>query len=510
LETSICWLIFYGLYLVIFKELTFFSVNRFYLLLTFLVGLIAPSITIPLETAQEYVFIGTQLPEIRIMAVPEHFPADAAAPAEQWSISGFLWMAYWLGVLIAAGKLALEFIKLHRLWRSAERHVEAGYTLALTQIAHFPFSFLQVLFWSKDYEPAAWDAEQIRKHERAHIRQWHSLDILIVELLAVFFWFNPLIYWYKRSLRTVHEYLADAAVLQQTSVKSYGNILLKHAQSGHSFALTHGLIPSQLKQRILMMTKTHSPKQAMLKYALALPFLVLFVLAFSFQTTFADEQEANTTFPEVTTDSIPDQVYKVAEVMPEFPGCEDADVSVKCAQQKLLEFIFSNIKYPTDAKEAGAEGTCVVSFIVDKDGRILKPEIKKSVFPSIDAEVLRIVQAMPNWVPGRQDGEKVAVAFTLPVKFKLDTDEKPAATDKYDVFPLFYGCNQKSADQNAQQACSKKALLEYMISELKYPESAEQKGVEGKVLVAFVIDEKGQTTNIEIKKALDPACDAEV
>jgi bla regulator protein BlaR1 len=390
-----------------------------------------------------------------------------------------------------------------------------GYTLALTKQAHFPFSFMNVLFWSRDYTPEDQDAAHIEEHELAHIRQFHSLDILLLEIPGIFFWFNPLIYWYKKSIKNVHEYLADASVLEQTSVRNYGTILLKHAQSGHHFALTHPLIPSQLKQRILMMTKTNSPKSLALKYALAVPALILFVLAFSFKTSFAEgpEQQSQIIKTEsLTTDTIPGEVFKVAEEMPRFPGCEELKIDQKeretCAQKKMLEFIYSNIKYPKEARELGIQGTAVARFIIGKDGQILAPEIIRSIHSSIDEEVLRIVDEMPDWIPGKEAGKTVNVQFNLPVKFKLDGDDKRAEAD-YDSMPLFSGCADAESKED-QMRCTKEALVDYMIDELNYPEEAKKKGIEGKVVASFLIDETGKTTNIQIKQSLGYGCDTEV
>lgn len=512
LEASLCWLFFYGLYLVLFKDLTFFSINRWYLVLTFLLGLLIPSFNIPVQTSETTgLIIGAQLPEIRITAT-NPAAANMAADASAFDLTGLLWAVYWIGVLIAVVKVGLEFFKIYRLWYSAERIEQNGYTLALTEEGHFPFSFMRTLFWSREYLPEAADAAHIEQHELAHIRQLHSLDILLVELVGIFLWFNPFIYWYKRSLKTVHEYLADAAVLQQASVRSYGNILLKHAQSGQHYALTHGLIPSQLKQRILMMTKTNSPKQSLLKYALAVPVLILFVLAFSFQATFAEgtnntEVPANTT--EIALDTIPEEVFQVVDEMPRFPGCEEAEAIEACAQKKMLEYIYSNLKYPADAREGGHQGTVVAKFVVGANGEILTIDIKRSVFPSIDAEVSRVIESMPNWVPGKQDGKNVAVEMVLPIKFKLDEDDQKRAD--VDQIPALWGtCPSGDLNLEAQQACSAKSLVEYMVAELTYPESAKKKGIEGKVLVSFVIDTNGEPTDIKILQSLDPSCDAEV
>jgi bla regulator protein BlaR1 len=517
LETTFCWLVFYGLYLVLFKDLTFFSINRFYLLATFIIGLLVPCITIPVETVQAYPFVGVELPEIRITAnQPAAIaPEITSKTSAGYSLTYFLWLVYWLGVAIAAGKFAMELFKIYRLFRQADRLDQNGYTLALTQKAHFPFSFLNVLFWSRDYTPEDQDAAHIEEHELAHIRQFHSLDILILELLGIFFWFNPLIYWYKKSIKNVHEYLADASVLEQTSVRNYGTILLKHAQSGHHFALTHPLIPSQLKQRILMMTKTNSPKSLALKYALAAPVLILFVLAFSFKTSFAEGPErlpSTQEIPALMLDTIPGKVFKVVEEMPRFAGCEDMKQDPQqlknCAQKKLFEFIFTNLTYPKEAKEAGIEGTTVVQFIVGKDGSVLAPKIIRSIHSSIDKEVLRVTNAMPNWIPGKQGGKTVNVQFNLPVKFKLDDNDKRADAD-YDEMPLFNGCADAESKED-QVRCTKESLFEYMINELNYPEEAKKKGIEGKVVATFVVDETGKIATIDIKQSLGYGCDKEV
>ena len=108
--------------------------------------------------------------------------------------------------------------------------------------------------------------------------------------------------------------------------------------------------------------------------------------------------------------------------MPKFPGCEnEGDEAAKkaCAQKKMLEFIYGNIKYPSIARENGVEGTVVVRFVIDKTGAITAPEIVRDIGAGCGAEALRIVQMMPKWNAGKQRGRPVKVQFNLPVKFKL-------------------------------------------------------------------------------------------
>jgi protein TonB len=121
-----------------------------------------------------------------------------------------------------------------------------------------------------------------------------------------------------------------------------------------------------------------------------------------------------------------EEIFKVVEQMPRFPGCEDiADEAEKkqCAQKKLLEFIYENIKYPAIARENGVEGMVVVSFVVEGNGSISAPEVVRDIGAGCGDEALRVVKLMnelnKKWIPGRQRGRPVRVQFNLPVKFQL-------------------------------------------------------------------------------------------
>lgn len=123
-----------------------------------------------------------------------------------------------------------------------------------------------------------------------------------------------------------------------------------------------------------------------------------------------------------------DKIFQVVEQMPRFPGCEDAggtDAEKKaCADKKMLEYIYKNIKYPTIARENGVEGTAVVSFVVEKDGSITDAKIIRDPGAGTGDEALRVVEKMnelpTKWTPGKQRNESVRVQFNLPVRFRLE------------------------------------------------------------------------------------------
>ena len=113
--------------------------------------------------------------------------------------------------------------------------------------------------------------------------------------------------------------------------------------------------------------------------------------------------------------------------MPRFPGCDDEGGNnaekYACAQKKLLEYVYKNVKYPAIARENGIQGGVVVQFIVEKDGSITDIRIARDIGAGCGEESLRVVESMNNmpqkWTPGKQRGKSVRVQFTLPIKFKL-------------------------------------------------------------------------------------------
>ena len=119
-----------------------------------------------------------------------------------------------------------------------------------------------------------------------------------------------------------------------------------------------------------------------------------------------------------------EEIFKVVEQMPMFPGCENSggsnDEMQACATKKMLEYIYGNIKYPAIARENGVEGTAVITFVVEKDGKITDAKIVRDPGAQTGSEALRVVQTFPKWTPGKQRGQPVRVQFNLPVKFKLE------------------------------------------------------------------------------------------
>jgi len=132
-----------------------------------------------------------------------------------------------------------------------------------------------------------------------------------------------------------------------------------------------------------------------------------------------------------------DVIYRIVDQMPRFPGCENSDkpraLKNACAKDKLISFISNKLRYPETASKEGLEGMVLASFIVDEEGNILEPEIKRDIGGGCGEEALRVVGLMPKWIPGVHEDEAVKVRFNLPIHFKLQgtVEEEADETTNY-------------------------------------------------------------------------------
>lgn len=156
--------------------------------------------------------------------------------------------------------------------------------------------------------------------------------------------------------------------------------------------------------------------------------LVTVIIACSSFAAFAQNEKQNA--PDAAKDyqpvvgvnpgPAPDKVYTSIDEMPEFPGGMPA----------LMEFLGKNIEYPAEARKEDIQGRVVVKFVVCENGTLCNEEVIRGIGGGCDQEVIRVVKAMPNWKPGKQNGKAVKVYYTLPVSFKFNEEDKPVKTEK--------------------------------------------------------------------------------
>jgi TonB family protein len=299
-----------------------------------------------------------------------------------------------------------------------------------------PFAFFKRIYLPAGMGPDSTDGSLAIAHEKAHIDGGHHLDNLIMILARIVLWFHPAIPVLHRQLRLAHELEVDSRVIQQSDPYDYASLLVKYSSGRPHFQWVSPFAQSVTEKRLhMILTQSNVMKRpAKLLFGLAL----LTGLAWF---TSCQEKSVDTLsedLPDGPKEELPfkgeamsgngdDQVYRVVEQMPLFPGCQDQKMAseelTKCAQGKMLDFIYENLKYPEDAKEEGVEGTTVVQFVVDKDGYTRDFTLARGIHPSCDEESLRVLRRMQEkairWEPGIQNGKKVHVQMTLPIRYAL-------------------------------------------------------------------------------------------
>lgn len=292
LESAFCLACFYAFYWLFLRKETFFQANRWYLLATPLLAFVIPAFRITLEK---------EAPEKAIEVVPFDLPAVVAhtqnAPltlehqlqmplqvGESWSLNiGELMTAlYGIGAVILAFLLCFRLWKLWRFIRQCRKEKQGEFTFAIASEGETPVaSFFSFVFWNN--RNMTENERLIIEHELVHARQWHSLDVLLAEALLVWQWFNPLVYLYRRSLQTVHEYIADDYVVRSTRQRyAYASLLAQQYRDRARPDLLN-TFHAQLKNRLIMLAKHPSRAIHRAKFALALPLALGLMLLFSFR-----------------------------------------------------------------------------------------------------------------------------------------------------------------------------------------------------------------------------------
>jgi TonB family protein len=420
-SNSIYSLIISGLLFLIYqltlKNLTFLIINRLYLVFIGIIPLfifIFPGIQGFSTNPGTLFFV---LPEITIQSIHQ-----IESESQHLLLSPILTWTYLLITLVFLLRFIYDCASIYRLFVHSRIIKQGGYTYALHTQPLNPFTFLGIIYLNQDSYPKE-DLEIILRHEKAHVMQFHTIDLMIAELMAIFFWFNPIQWILKRETMINHEYLADQMVLEATQIKpiQYQSIILAQSLNVPSSILNQ-LNNSLTKKRFAMMTKPKSSRIHLLRFTLILPVLYLALLAKANSPVLNQTENISAT-PEILL--LDDTTYTVVETMPLFSNG---------GEKGLLEYIAKTVKYPENAVKKGATAKVFVQFVVNKKGLIEDAKVIRSSANTLTAEheaiaydpkefeeeSLRVVRSLPLFTPGLQDGNPVNVSMILPINFKLD------------------------------------------------------------------------------------------
>ena len=469
-ESGISLGIFSTIYFLFLRKETFFRLNRFFLL-----SALSFSILLPLLRFRVYTPKAVELPEITVTpyanlleSISVYGSSVSGNIASALSTSQWVVIVYLAGILFFAIRFSIRLLQIKKIIRQGKLIKKEGIRYVLVKRKINPFSFLNFVFVSDDFESQS-EWEKIIQHELEHVRQGHSFDVLVLEILSAFQWFNPFFWMLKRAVKENHEFLADHAVITNSgNVLHYKQLLLKQVVGGQ-LAITNNFNYSLIKSRVKMMSRIKSSKIANIKLLSGVLIAVALIIVFACeQKEFVEIEKVPTghtlslqldsekirlegnpesieqlkkilaTAPNIEMETFDggdivitqksqnvdelvvvahdkeepveqEEVFFIVEEMPEFPG----------GDLELRKFIASSIKYPVVAQENGIQGKVYVSFVVKKDGSIGRARVVRGVDPSLDTEALRVVRALPKWIPGRQRGKQVAVSYTVPINFVL-------------------------------------------------------------------------------------------
>ena len=435
--------VFYMFYRLMLSKETFHRVNRIVLLVTSVVSFILPLCVITMHKTVTVAAVPTvDVGEMQAMVVEESQPL--------W-LHTLLPTLFILGMVLTLGYTLLSVLRVVVLIRNSELHPqEDGVVVCVTDRQVSPFSWMHYIVMNR--EDYAEHNEAVLAHERGHIRLRHSWDVLLVDTLTALQWFNPAMWMLRQDLRAIHEYEADGAVLSQGfNARQYQYLLITKAASIGGYSIANGISHSTLKNRIHMMLHKESRRSHLLKLLALVPIVgtamalnAETVTDYQYQTPQKKQiikkgKKAATikadggneivvierTVTPQNTDPVEmpngmevektEKAFDVVEQMPQYPGGPAA-------------LLAQNIRYPEEAHKAGVQGRVIVSFVVETDGSISEAKAVKSVSSELDAEALRVISCMPNWIPGRQNGEAVRVKYVVPVTFRLQDDDKPAVS----------------------------------------------------------------------------------
>lgn len=423
-------ILFLALYEVLLKRDTHYTLQRFYLLLFPVLAIFLPYAIVP--SLSDGISETYQLSLSTVLLNESITKSETVTKGSEYSILLIIWG---IGAILSSIGFLWKLRNLRQLRLTAHMAYKRGYKLATLPNTDTAFSFGNTIFMGEQLEEE--EREIILNHEKVHVTHKHSIDLLIYQILRIIFWWNPIVYVFQNRLEAVHEYIADAEVVQNITKKKYYESLLTQVfkTSGMSFTNTF-YKESLIKKRIIMLQKIKSPRKSKFKYLLVLPLLSFMLVVASCandETLKPDSTNATESIPtppvpptppkiseEVEVESVP---FSLIENAPVFPGCEGDEKELKdCMNKKITEAVISNFNMDV-SKGLGLEGEqrLMVVFTIDNNGMVTDVKAR-GPNETLENEAQRVINLLPKFIPGKQRGSKVPVTYTLPIKFTVDSE----------------------------------------------------------------------------------------
>lgn len=527
---NVTFLIGYLFYRLVFRKLTFFEWNRYYLL-----GMLVASLLVPIGLFVDfsaYQSVPAQLPTIDLTNIVDVVVLLPNEERPAVHLTDVLLPMYWLGVVVSVLLLLWRLSWFLRHHPDRSRPYES-------------YSFLGKVFLGRHVAGET----TIAAHEMVHVKQGHTYDILFVELVRCFCWFNPVVYFYQKELKLQHEYIADARCADDKV--AYAELLLAHALHTERSSLIHEFSNSSyLKKRIMILFKDKSKKQAKLFYLLAIPALMLMTAStLVFNTTKAKSlvqhieqnmldvqlptrnevapvekqqspiapQEGMTVMtPIIPADDrdtaklvrkdtvknqgqiVPADVLTSVEVQPEPPG----------GMAAFRNWISRNYTLPQAAIDAGVKGVVELTFVVREDGALSDFVVKRDLGYGTGEAAVALMQKGRKWSPGIQYGKPVNVQYSFPIRVDLRKKEQGARDSLISNDTGARLIRKSDADmagstiKQPEPPNGMASFRKWIADNFEYPQSAIDAGVKGVVEVNYTVELDGSLSEFKVIRDL--------
>jgi len=501
LQVNIYLVIFYAFYKLLLDKETYFMLNRIYLIaagsLSLVIPFLRPEWFIRQPATQQ---IKISVDQLNMMMTQGTVSTDTTPDLNPVQL---LVGIYLIGILFFLSRFIFQLFTLRKLLK--------------TNPSGSAFSF----FRKKIIDPEIQEFETIQAHEEIHVRQYHTADVLFFELLGILVWCNPVIYFYKTTVKNIHEYLADEeAVRIQGDAESYSMLLLSQAFGVDQHVLTNRFFnKSLIKKRIFMLHKQRSRKIAILKYGLFLPLFAVTLLLSS--ATISKNENLKAVAEEITT-----PVAQAASSIHFFKPKAIVQPENKGGWNKFYNYLSRTVKYPKLAYQYQLQGNVLIKFTLTS-GVVSGISTGALLGQGCDAEVMRTIMNFDDFKSVDNGQYTIKVAFRLPgvnTRIKNNVSSKPkgyTALNTITITGLAKSAQvaESPQDQRVYDFVSidkqpsfpggMDRFYTYIRSGIRYPKEAQEKNIQGKVFLSFIVEEDGQLRDIKVERRLGGGTDEE-
>lgn len=409
LKINLVLLLFAVAYHLVLRRLTFYVINRIFLVFGILF-----STAYPLFNLTDFFS--------RHKAVPEFVPQlnkNVSQFVQQESVYwALLSVLFYAGVLIMFLRLTIQFISLYRMHKNSDPGQIGNYQIRILKDEVSPFSFWKTIYINPLLHQNH-DLENILEHERVHVEEWHTVDIILAELSVVFYWFNPGVWLMKKAVKENIEFITDAKILKRgTDRKSYQYSLLQVGNLQPCTAIVNSFNFSDLKMRIKMMNARRSSPLKLSRYLFVLPALLLITLAFTIKKTekellpFKEAviQSANVIHANVNLKSAVDIVSGNVKAKK-----RNANPILNSKKEPIINTVLSSDRHSDSVKNGlrvikDEERAIKLSGIVSSIGKDNNRVVKKIIISGADTVINKSVVAirMVNLSNGKDSDKKIS------------------------------------------------------------------------------------------------------